>query len=873
MNRFATSFATSKARGRRRIDALMNHLPIDEALPEILACVRRSRTLVLVAEPGAGKTTRVPPALVASGLLSQAHPTLVLLQPRRVAARSVASRIADERGWTLGGEVGYQVRFERKIGPRTRLQVVTEGILTRRLVVDPFLEGVGAVVLDEFHERSLHTDLALALLCESRDALRDDLILVVMSATLDAEPVAEFLGGAPIVRVPGRNFPVEVRYQGPSSEPLPARVATALANVIDLQPFEPGRSDILVFLPGVEEIRRSARALEGLASENNLAILPLHGSLSSDEQDQALRPNSRRKVVLATNIAETSLTIEGVATVVDSGLARVASYDPSKGLDRLELRKISKASATQRTGRAGRTRPGVCLRLWPERETRGLPDHETPEIQRLDLAATALTLHAWGQSDLLRFGWFEAPEAGRLEAAETLLARLGALQHPGGTITELGRRLLEVPAHPRLARLLTAAADEGVLREGATLAALLSEKDLLSRDRPEAGRGDSDLLVRLDLFEQVERDRFAPSWRDRGVDPSAARRVAQARDDFLKITRRWNVDTRRSDEETLLKLVLVAYPDRVVRRRGDGPTGVMVGGRGVRLDRASVVAQGELFLALDPREERRGATLEAKVRVASLVKAEWLEELFPGSVRRVKSVVFDEDRRSVVGVVSTRFFDLTLQEERHASVDPIEAAQVLAEAVRPRVLELVDEAGTAWLARYDLAQKVMPECSWPAFDDLVWLEILETAAQGKRTEADFRSTPWTTLFRGRLSHSEARIFEEQVPESLVVPSGNRVRLTYESGRPPVLAARLQELFGWTQTPRIAANRVPVLLHLLGPNYRPVQITEDLNSFWKSTYFQVRKDLRNRYPKHAWPEDPLTAKAESRGSRRPANGPT
>ena len=453
----------------------MSPLPIDDLLPDILAEAGRARRLVLMAPPGAGKTTRVPAALARSSLLRSPRRRVVLLQPRRVAARAAATRIADENGWTLGEQVGYHVRFDRRDGPRSIVQVLTEGILARRLIDDPFLEDVGAVILDEFHERSIHNDLALALLREVQDGGRDDLILIVMSATLDAEPVARYLGDCPIVRAEGRAYPIELIYRpAAGATPLQDQVFDAVVEALR-GPADPG--DLLVFLPGMEEIRRAARRVEPLAAADGCVALPLHGSLSALEQDRALRPSDRRKIVLATNVAETSLTIDGVATVIDSGLARVPRFDPRRGLDRLELTRISKASAIQPAGRAGRTRAGRCVRLWSTRDERGMPETETPDIQRIDLSATLLALHAWGHADPRRFPWFEAPPLETLNAAEALLTMFGALEE--GRLTSIGRELLRVPVAPRLARLLVASARVGLLREGATLAALLSEKDIV----------------------------------------------------------------------------------------------------------------------------------------------------------------------------------------------------------------------------------------------------------------------------------------------------------------------------------------------------------------------------------------------------------
>ncbi len=851
-------------------------LPIDPSLPEIVARLREQRSLVLVAPPGAGKTTRVPVAIERAGLLHPEHPSLVMLQPRRVAARASAVRIAEENGWRVGEEVGYQVRFERRIGRRTRIRVMTEGILNRQLIADPFLEGVGAVVLDEFHERSLHTDLALALLREIQESVRDDLIVVVMSATMYAEPISRFLGNCPVMTVKGKSYPVEVLYR-PTQRPASAEAVEAhVDEVLDQAKGDAG--DLLVFLPGAEEIRRAAARLAPRAERDHLLVLPLHGRLSAEEQERPLRPSDRRKVILATNIAETSLTIDGVRTVIDTGLARFASLDPQRGIDRLELGRISRASATQRAGRAGRTTAGRCIRLWSEGEHRGLRESDLPDIARVDLCATVLSLHAWGHTNISAFPWYEAPPADRLEVATKLLTMLGALDESGDRITPLGQALLGLPVHPRLGRLLLAASSDGAPREGAALAALLSEKDLLASGphapRPSAPRrGSSDLLLRLDLLAEAEHQSFRPQLRDRGIDPFAARRVAQVRDDLLRnLKHQPNASVSveaEVDEETMLRWLLLAYPDRVVRRGGGEATGVMVGGRGVRLDAESVVRESEFFLALDPREDRRGGTLEARVRLASALRVEWLEEFFPQALKRERRPWFDEERQRVVGLSTFSYRDLLLREDRNGAVDPQEASRVLAEALLTRASSVFaqDEAATAWLTRLNLLRDAQPEAGWPSFDDSALAEVLADACAGKRSVAEIERGALVPLLKGRLTHQQSRTMDEQAPEALLVPSGNRIKLTYEPGKPPTLAVRLQELFGWTETPRLAGGRVPVLLHLLGPNYRPVQITNDLRSFWGTTYFQVRKDLRARYPKHSWPEDPLTAKAEAKGNRR------
>ncbi|MDG3005232.1 ATP-dependent helicase HrpB [Paludisphaera mucosa] len=843
----------------------MTPLPIDPSLTRILDALAAAGALVLVAEPGSGKTTRVPPAIVRQGLGGR----VIVLQPRRVAARSTAARIADERGWTLGREVGYHVRFDRRASADTGLVIMTEGILTRRLLADPFLEGVGTVVLDEFHERSLHTDLALALLREVRREVRTDLRIVVMSATLDAEPVARFLD-APVIAVPGRTHPIATAYRDAPRPADPDAVAGAVADAL-ADPAD--RGHVLVFLPGMAEIRRAQRELGPIAARHDARVLPLHGSLPADEQDAALRPSHQRKIILSTNIAETSLTIDGVTTVIDSGLARVARHDASRGLDRLDLTAISRASADQRAGRAGRTGPGRCIRLWSEQRQALLEPFDEPEIRRVDLGSTLLTLHSWGVGEPGAFGWYEAPEPERIEAAEALLARLGAFDPAARRITPTGERMLALPVHPRLARLLLAAADEGLLHEGAALAALLSEKDVAERRRPAGHRGLSDMLGRLDLLAEAEAARFSPSLKDRGIDPIAARQVAKIRDDLARLASRLDVGRasgldEAAREEALLKLLILAYPDRVVRRRGAEETGVMVGGRGVRLARESVVREGEFFLALDPREERRQGTLELQVALASAVRLEWLEELVPQSIRRERRVEFDPARERVVAMNRLWYEDILIREDPARPPDGREASRALYEALLPRAGEVfrADPAASAWLARYDFVRLAVPELGWTELADEALAGPLEVLCHGKTRMDEVRQAAKVAYLESLLAPAQVRELDACAPTSVTIPSGRHVRLAYEPGRQPVLAAKLQELFGWPEAPRLARGRVPLLLELLGPNQRPVQVTSDLRSFWATTYHQVRKDLRNRYPKHPWPEDPTTAQAPVRTPR-------
>lgn len=850
-------------------------LPIDTALPGLIAALREHPSAVLIAPTGAGKTTRVPPALLAAGVAGERQ--VVMLEPRRIAARAAARRIAEEGGWRLGEEVGYQIRFDRRAGPATRILVVTEGILVQMLQSDPFLEEVGVVVFDELHERSLATDLSLAMSRRVQREVRPDLRLLAMSATLDPGPVAAYLsaggGECPVVRSEGRLFPVDIRYlEGPANRagtgppPVAERAAAGVR-----QALQESAGDLLVFLPGVGEIQRTAEMLAPLASERDLAVLPLYGDLPAERQDEVLRPLPRRKVVLATNVAETSITIDGITAVVDTGYARRLRYDPGTGLDRLELGRISRSSADQRAGRAGRQAPGVCLRLWGAWEHASLPDREAPEIARVDLAGPALQLLAWGETDLAAFEWLEPPDPAALASAERLLRQLGATDEHG--VTPLGRTLARMPVHPRLARLLVEGHRLGFPREAALLAALVSERDPFLRnpreDRgpriPGGGRNRSssrsDLLDRLEDFERRSRSYEG----DLRLNSGAARFVLQARDQLADLLRRELGTAPRGMErdEALLRALLAAYPDRVARRREPrGDRGVMVGGRGVRLAEESAVLEPELFLCV---EVDAGTQAEARVRKASAVEAAWLP------AERLRSGVdleFDSERERVVAWKRTRYDDLVIA-EKEVPAEAEAAGQALAAAAGERLeraLPLDDPEVASFLTRVRCLAGWMPELGLPAFGEDEIRQLLPALAAGRRSFAELRRAPLLDVLQGALSYAQLESVRREAPERLAVPSGSQIRLDYEVGRPPVLAARIQEMFGLAETPRVAAGRVPVLLHLLAPNGRPQQVTHDLRSFWENTYPQVRKELQGRYPKHSWPLDPWTAQPQRRPGR-------
>ena len=769
-------------------------LPVDAHLPRIVEALASRRAVVVTAAPGAGKTTRVPPSLVDGG-------RVILLQPRRVAARAIARRIAVERGWTLGREVGWQVRFERRFGPDTRLLVATEGILTVRLLDDPLLAGFHAVVIDEFHERSLHADVGLALAKQAWLA-RDDLRLVVMSATLDTGRVSSYLDDCPVIDVPGRTFDLDIEYRPD------AAVEDAVAALMGQ-----AAGATLCFLPGAGEIGRAAERLARRLPAG-VPALPLHGGLDADAQDAALQPADGPRVILATNLAETTLTVPDVTAVVDTGWHKVARYDATRGIDGLHTERVSQDSADQRAGRAGRLGPGRVIRLWDARD-RLRPQRE-PEIARVDLAPVVLDVLAWG-GDPRTFDWFDAPPAWRVEAALGLLRRLGAIDE-GERLTTLGRALQRLPVHPRLARLLLAAGGAPV---AARACALLAEGRVWSVD-PRATTS-CDLLAAAD--------------RDNGLPPHVLR-VAR---DLERLAARI-VPGRRDaiDDETFRRAVLAAYPDRVARRRAPGDDRfLLASGAGARLARESGVVDHEFVVAIDVAAALAGPAGEALIRTATGVEPEWL---VPTSVAVRHELTPD----GVVRAVRAQRVGAVVIREGPAPVDPDEAAGLLVAAFlrRDRVPEDARLLRRLAFAGLDAD----PEA------------LARAAAQGARRLDEIR------LARALPPHVRQAL-DRGAPETVAVPSGRHARLDYRDDGRVVAAVKLQELFGLADTPRIGSRAEPVIFELLAPNGRPVQITTDLRSFWTRGYPEVRRQLRARYPKHPWPDDPWTATPTHRTTRR------
>ncbi|MFG0320356.1 MAG: ATP-dependent helicase HrpB [Planctomycetota bacterium JB042] len=832
----------------------MARLPIDERLEEIVRTVRAGRDVVIAAPPGSGKTTRVPAAL-----LDAVDGAVVVLEPRRVAARMAARRVAEERGGRVGDEVGYRVRFESSVGARTRLVFQTEGTFLRRLLDDPAVEGTSVVVFDEFHERSLDAELLLGMLREVKETLRDDLRLVLMSATFDATAIAAGLGAAR-VEAEGRPYPVEVEYAPRrKDERLEDAVARAVAREVERADSD-GARGVLVFLPGVGEIERARRTLEPLLAGRGVDVLPLHGELPAAAQDAAVRGGERPRVVLATNVAETSLTLDGVACVVDSGEARVLRRRPGELVDALRVEPISRASADQRAGRAGRQGPGRCVRLFAESAYRGLPAALEPEVLRVDLTGAVLTLRAWGVRDPASFPWLTPPPPGALESAGELLGRLGAVD-AAGAVTAVGRRLAALPVHPRLARMLDEARRVGAGEDAAVVAALAAARRVRRRVDPTVAR--SDLLVLLDLYHRARAARFDRGTVERlGLDARAVRAVDREARQLSRLVGRGGGGG--ATDEALLRCVAAGFPDRVARRREPGSARALTAaGFEVELDPASAVRDEDLFVAVDAVAVGRGRP--ARVRRASGVDPEWLEELFPAAVASVDETVWNEARGKAEGRRRKTFGALVLEERPLPRPDPERAAALLAEAAtHPRRLaRLRDERLAGLLARLDCLRRARPELELPTCDDDDLREVVAAACAGLSSLDELERAPLGEHLKARLGPDVGPRLDRLVPAAWTVPSGRKVPIVYREGQPPVVAARLQEWFGTAESPRIADGRVALVLDLLAPNGRSVQITSDLANFWATLYPRERRELARRYPRHAWPDDPLAAAPTSR----------
>ncbi len=825
-------------------------LPVEKIISQLDRSLEENGRAVLVAPPGSGKTTRVPLALLNAPWLEGRK--ILMLEPRRLAARLAAGYMSGLCGEKVGGTVGYRVRFDAQVTDRTRVEVITEGLLTRRLQQDPELADVGLIIFDEFHERSLVGDLGLALCLDAAEGLREDLRMLVMSATMDARPVSCLLGGAPVIRCQGRMFPVETRYLAPPAgldSPRPDHLARSTARAIR-KVVQTEQGDLLVFLPGTGEIRRVQRLLADL---KNCVVLPLHGSLKTSEQQRAIRPDpgGRQRIILATTIAETSVTIEGISVVVDSGWKRVPRFHLATGLTGLDTVRISRASAEQRAGRAGRLGPGTCYRLWHGGVEAGLQDFDQPEIRQADLASLVLELAAWGVRDPGQLAWLDPPAEASVNQARHLLLRLGGLNQRG-QVTRLGRDMARLPLHPRLAAMLLRAGTAN-RRDAVDLAALLSERDLLHS-------ADSvDIDQRLHLLRRAREGRVG----DAGI-AAACRRIDRVARQLSQVLRSCTLEKR--EKLSLGGILALAYPDRLARSRSSGSgTYKLVSGTGAVLPRHDPLA-GMEWLVVASQDQRQ---LNGRVYLAAAIAGDEIDHLFADDMERRREVFWDSADQRVICRDVLCLGRLTVSEHRVERPDPAEVQSALVRGIRELGLAVLPwkPAARQLQTRVCCLREWQPEQEWPDFSDQALLENLEQwlapFLENRTTLRQCGSLNLEKILLAQLDYRQQQDLERDAPTHVRVPSGSRIRLEYRLDGPPVLAVRLQEMFGLAETPAVCRGRVPVLLHLLSPAGRPVQVTQDLAGFWDTGYFAVCKELKGRYPKHHWPDKPWQAEATAR----------
>jgi len=841
----------------------MPTLPIDHVIPKLLHAVRNSPNTILHAPPGAGKTTRVPLALL--NIIPPEAGRIVMLEPRRLAAVSAARWMATGLGEEVGQTVGYTIRFDSKVSTATRIEVVTEGILTRRIQNDPLLEGVGLIIFDEFHERSLQADLGLALALDVQRQVRPDLRLLIMSATLDVEPLARLLADAPVVSSVGRSFPVaEIFLEERDHTPLPQRMAAAIQRALKEQ-----EGDILAFLPGAGEIRSCASLLgEAGLTERGVSFHPLYGDLPFDEQQRAILAGSRRKVVLATSIAETSLTIEGVRVVIDSGLSRRLRHDPASGMNRLVTVRESRSSADQRTGRAGRLGPGVCYRLFSRHTMTAMTPHTPPEILDTDLSPLLLELAAWGAADPAALAWLDPPPPAALAVARQLLGELGAVDGTG-RITPTGAAMAGMPLHPRLARLLLRSREIGCPELGCDLAALLSERDIVRRVSPGSHGGGQ----AMDVGDRIE---ILREWRTTGrtlsiADSAALKGVERVSRQLGRLARHSGTSVPYAvAPDTISRLLAAAWPDRVARlREAEVGRYLLANGSGARLANAAPVKISPFLIAVSVDGGGQG---EGIIHLSAPVTEAVLRAELKQRIEQINDITWDSREGRVVAAREERIGAVRLSSSQFMP-QAHELLPVIIEAVRASSLGLLslNEALRQLQGRVSLLRHAFPEDAWPDISDAALLESLDEWLGpnicGIRNAHGLVALNTAAAVESLLDHRQKQALDRLAPTHLEVPSGSRIKLDYSAGEAPVLAVKLQELFGLAETPTVAGGRVAVLLHLLSPAGRPIQVTRDLKGFWNGSYHEVKKELKGRYPKHPWPDDPWSAVPTRRAKPR------
>ncbi|HZG14435.1 MAG TPA: ATP-dependent helicase HrpB [Candidatus Bathyarchaeia archaeon] len=829
----------------------MSTLPIQAVLPDIKKMLTSNRNGILVAEPGAGKTTRVPLELMHEPWLDGRK--ILMLEPRRLAARSAARYMATALGEQVGESIGYRIKQDTRVGPNTRVEVITEGVLIRLLQADPALEEVGLVIFDEFHERSLQADLGLALCLQSQSLLRDDLRLLIMSATLDAESIAALLGGAPVVTSEGRSFPVETYYleRADTGKSIEWKTVNAVSRAI-----REHSGDVLVFLPGVAEIRRVEALLQEQLGGEQVRIAPLYGNMSQEQQDQAIAPSPRgtRKIVLATSIAESSLTVAGIGIVIDSGLMRVPRYSPRTGMSHLETIRVSRASADQRRGRAGRLGPGVCYRLWTEQEDRHLAARSQPEIMDADLTPLALELAVWGVRDPTELLWLDPPPQAAMEQAKGLLRQLGAIDQ-ADAVTSHGRELAALGIHPRLAHMVIRACTYQHGELACDLAALLGERDLLQGENRLA---DIDIQLRVEVLRGTGDGKLR-------ADQAALRRIRQ---ESSQLKQQLGIAKDKSgDLADCGFLLALAFPDRIAQRREDGRY-LLSNGRGGFLPQGQRLGQESYIVAVELDDQGADSRI---LLAASFPLAKWMQEEQAQLI--VEEVVtWDEEKEMVRARRRKRLGALVLVEEPVPQPDEERVLTTLLSAIGKNGIQILpwDRKSRQLQQRMIFLHQLDSRFPDVSDEQLLYTlsDWLAPHLYGMKSRDDLNRLQLTGILEAMLSWEERKELDEQAPTHILAPSGSRIPIDYSDPAAPVLAVRLQEMFGLSDTPRIGKGKIPLLLHLLSPAHRPVQVTRDLASFWSQTYFEVKKDLKGRYPKHFWPDNPLEAMPTNR--TRPRN---
>jgi ATP-dependent helicase HrpB len=884
-------------------------LPIYELREKLTEALRTENRLLIEAPTGSGKSTQIPQMVLDSGICGADTPVcpnaqtgvsaplaggeVVVLQPRRLAARLLARRVAFERKVELGGEVGYQVRMERHVSSTTMIRYVTEGILLRQFLSDPELKGVSTIIFDEFHERHIYGDITLAraLLLQQT---RPDLKVIVMSATLDAGPLRDYLTPCRELKSEGRMYPVEIEYSPKRIDFNHHPAWEAAADAFEKAIEGGAEGDVLVFMPGAYEIARTVEAIRGKKCSREFAVLPLHGELRANEQDAAVGNCGQRKCVVATNVAETSITIDGIRVVIDSGLARIARYDPRRGIDTLLVERISQASAAQRAGRGGRTAPGICMRLWTEKEHAARPAQELPEILRHDLAEVVLTLKASGITDIENFQWLEKPDPVSLERTLTLLTDLGAItpfvgpasciQEPvqedtrsrireacptnsGGQLTEIGQKMVSFPMHPRYARMLLAGEEYECVRQACLIAALTQGRSILERNKGKQTRGQRDDLLGEDdvsdfkrlmrAWVYAEKNGFrADACRKLGIHGGAARQVKPLYERFLKIAESegLTINRRPPEDFQLQKCILTAFSDQVAKRRDAGTLHCeVVHGRTGDLDRDSMVRDAELFVAAEIAEIEGSRELNVRLNLCTAIEEEWLEELFPDDMDAHKKTIFNPMLKRVVTKRWTEFRGLELDAIFSQEVDEQEAAEIIAAEVIAGRLTIPkwDEQIEKWITRVNCLAQNCPDYGIPEIDDEAREAMIQEICLGAVCRKDLKERPVKKVVKSWLTPVQRDMVDKQAPEKITLPSGFGARVRYEPNQPPVISATIQKLYGLEESPKIGFGQIPVVVEALAPNQRPQQKTTDMKSFWANSYPLLKKELKGRYPKHEW----------------------